>query len=202
MECYVSKKYDRYKDVTNKYIEKGLLAEEDSIDLYSLVKGAYFEKNKEIVENDYFIGTPDLFVGTSIRDAQIIIDLKTNWNIFTFFEVMSKSMDKKYFWQLQAYMDLTGAKLAKLVYCLVDTPLKLIEDEKRKLMYTMAVIDPEHDENYLKACERVQKNGTYSLDIPAEDRYIEFSVPRDQERIDQAHERVKECREFLNAFKK
>lgn len=202
MECYVSKKYDRYKDVTNKYIEKGLLAEEDSIDLYSVVKGAYFEKNKEVVENDYFIGTPDLFVGTSIRDAQIIIDLKTNWNIFTFFEVMSKSMDKKYFWQLQAYMDLTGAKLAKLVYCLVDTPLKLIDDEKSKLKWTMGVIDPEHDENYLKACERVEKNGTYSLDIPAEDRYIEFTVPRDQERIDQAHERVKECREFLNAFKK
>jgi len=200
MECYISKKYDRYRDITNKYIEKGLLAEEDSIDLYSLVKGAYFEKNKETIENDFFVGTPDLFVGTSIREASIIIDLKTSWNIFTFFESMSKPMDKKYYWQLQAYMDLTGAKIAKLVYCLVDTPLKLIMDEKKKLMYSMAVIDPENDENYLKACERVERNGTVSLDIPAEERYIEFTVPRDQERIDEAHEKIKLCREFLNEF--
>ena len=201
MECYVSKKYDRHKDVTNKYIEKGLLAEEDSIDLYSLVKGAYFEKNKETIENDYFVGTPDLFVGRpAIREAQIIIDLKTSWDIFTFFQSMAKPMDKKYYWQLQAYMDLTGAKMAKLVYCLVDTPLKLIEDEKRKLIYTMGVIDPEADEAYIEACKRVEKNGTYSLDIPKEDRYIEFSVPRNDEHIQQAHERVIECREFLNQF--
>lgn len=200
MECYVSKKYDRYKDVTNKYIEKGLLAEEDSIDLYSLVKGSYFEKNKETIENEYFVGTPDLFVGTSIREAQIIIDLKTNWDIFTFFQVMHKSMDKKYYWQLQAYMDLTGAKIGKLVYCLVDTPLKLIEDEKRKLMYNMGVIDAETNEEYQKACERIQKNGIYSLDIPKEERYIEFTIPRDQDRIEEAHERVKVCREFLNEF--
>lgn len=202
MECYVAKKYDRYKDVTNKYIEKGLLAEEDSIDLYSLVKGAYFEKNKEVIENDFFIGTPDLFVGDSITNAQIIIDLKTNWDIFTFFQVIAKSMDKRYFWQLQAYMDLTGAKVGKLVYCLVDTPLKLIEDEKNKLKWTMGVIDPEVNEAYIKACERIQKNGTYSLDIPKEERYIEFTIPRDQERIDEAHERVKLCREFLNRFLK
>lgn len=202
IECYIAKKYDRHKDVTNKYIEKGLLAEEDSIDLYSLVKGAYFEKNKEVIENDYFIGTPDLFVGTSIREAQIIIDLKTNWDIFTFFQVMHKSMDKKYYWQLQAYMDLTGAKVAKLVYCLVDTPLKLMEDEKRKLMWQMGVADPDTDEAYLKACERIEKNGTYSIDIPKEERYIEFTIPRDQERIEEAHERVKLCREFLNGFLK
>jgi len=97
-------------------------------------------------------------------------------------------------------MDLTGAKLAKLVYCLVDTPLKLIEDEKRKLMYTMGVIDPEVNEAYQKSCEKIEKNGTYSIDLQPEERYIEFTVPRDQERIEEAHERVKLCREFLQQF--
>lgn len=202
IECFIEKVFGRTKDVTNKYIEKGLLAEEDSIDLYSLVKGAYFEKNKATISNDFFVGTPDLYVGSSIQEAQIIIDLKTNWDIFTFFSTFHKSVDKKYYWQLQAYMDLTGAKLAKLVYCLVDTPLKLIEDEKRKLMYKMGVIDPEHNQEYLDACARIEKNGTYSLDIPQEKRYIEFTVPREQKHIDQAHERVIECRTFLNELYK
>lgn len=191
MECYVSQKYGRYKDITNKYIEKGIVAEEDSIDLYSVVKKKLFIKNTEVMRNEFFVGTPDLIEGKTV------IDLKTSWDIFTFFGVMAKALDKRYYWQLQAYMDLTGAEQGKLTYCLVDTPLKLIEDAKKKLMWTMAVIDPDTDEAYQKACEQVEKNSIYD-DIPMEDRYIEFTIDRDQDAIDKAHARVIECREFLN----
>ena len=174
-----------------------MLAEEDSIDLYSVVKKHLFVKNTEVLRNEYFIGTPDLFLGPSILQAEIVIDLKTSWDIFTFFETMAKALDKRYYWQLQAYMDLTGAKSARLVYCLVNTPLKLIEDQKKKLMWTMAVIDPDTDEAYQQACEQVEKNSIYD-DIPMEDRYIDNIIDRDQEAIDKAHEKVKECRIFLN----
>jgi len=191
MECYVSQKYGRYKDITNKYIEKGLVAEEDSIDLYSVVKNHLFVKNTEVIRNYFFIGTPDL-----IQD-KTVIDLKTSWDIFTFFGTLARALDKRYFWQLQAYMDLTGCDQAKLCYCLVNTPLKLIEDAKKKLMWTMAVIDPDTDEAYQKACEMVEKNSVYD-DIPMKDRYIEFTIERDQHAIDKAHLRVEECREFLN----
>lgn len=197
LECYVSKKYGRYKDVTNKFIEKGLLAEEDSIDLYTLVKDKLFIKNSEVLENEWFTGTPDLFEGEEILKATVIIDLKTSWDIFTFFSAMHKAVDKKYFWQLQAYMDLTGAKEAKLVYCLVNTPFKLVEDEKKKLLWTMGVIDPEADPAYLEACKRVDKNSNYD-DIPMEDKYIEFTIPRDQAAIDKAHARVEMVRIFMN----
>lgn len=199
LECYVTKKYGRSKDITNKFIEKGLLAEEDSIDLYTLVKDKLFIKNEELLQNDWFIGTPDLFEGETILTASVIIDLKTSWDIFTFFQSMHKAIDKKYFWQLQAYMDLTGAKQARLVYCLVNTPFKLIEDEKKKLLWTMGIIDPETDQAYLDACIRVDKNSNYD-DIPIEEKYIEFIIDRDQEAIDKAHERVKICRDFLNAL--
>jgi len=195
MECYVGKKYGRKKDITNKFIEKGLLAEEDSLDLYTIVKDKLFVKNEETFKNDFFIGTPDLI------DGECIIDIKTSWDIFTFFSVMSKPVNKMYFWQLQAYMDLTGAKSAKLVYCLVNTPFKLVEDQKKKLMWTMGVIDPETDEAYLAACEEVDKNSNYD-DIPNEDKYIEFSFDRDQDVIDKAHERVLICREFLTKLNK
>lgn len=197
LECYITKKYGREKDITNKFIEKGLLAEEDSIDLYTLVKDQLFIKNAETLENEFFIGTPDLFIGESIKTASVIIDLKTSWNIFTFFASMHKAIDKKYFWQLQAYMDLTGAKQARLVYCLVNTPFKLVEDEKKKLMWTMGIIDPDTDQAYIEACAMVDKNSNYD-DIPIEEKYIEFIIDRDQEAIDKAHARIIECRTFLN----
>ncbi len=191
LECYVEKMYGRKKDITNKFIEKGLLCEEDSFDLYSLVKKKLFVKNTETFENDFFIGTPDII------DGNTVIDAKTSWSIFTFFSQIAKPVNKMYFWQLQSYLDLTGKDHAKLVYCLVNTPFKLVEDEKRKLMYTMAVIDPEADPAYLEACKNVDKNSNF-VDIPMENKYIEFSVDRDQKAIDLAHERVKVCREFLN----
>lgn len=197
LECFIEKKYGRTKDVTNKFIEKGLLAEEDSIDLYTLVKDKLFIKNTDQLQNDFFVGTPDLFEGETIQTASVIIDLKTSWNIFTFFQCMHKAIDKKYFWQLQAYMDMTGAKEGRLVYCLVNTPFKLVEDEKKKLTWTMGVIDTEADEAYIEACKRIDLNSNYD-DIPIEEKYVEFIIPRDDEAIEKAHERVKFCRTFLN----
>ncbi len=191
IECYVSKKYGRKKDLTNKFIEKGLLAEEDSFDLYTLVKDKLFIKNEKTFQNDFFTGTPD------IVDGNLVIDIKTSWDIFTFFAVIGKPINKMYYWQLQAYMDLTGTNEAKLVYCLVNTPFKLIEDQKKKLMWTMGVIDHDADDAYLKACEQVDKNSIFD-DIAIESKYIEFSIKRDQFAIDKAHERVKFCRKFLN----
>lgn len=190
-ECFVSHKYGRKKDITNKYIEKGLLAEEDSMDLYTLVKDKLFVKNTDVIENNFFVGTPDIITETEV------IDLKTSWDIFTFHSVMVKPVNKMYYWQLQSYMDLTGKKEAKLVYCLVNTPFKLVEDEKRKLIYTMGIIDPDTDEAYLLAVKNIELNSNFD-DIPMENKYIEFSFERDDNAIELAHERVKICREFLN----
>jgi len=197
LECWVTKTYGRYKDVTNKYLEKGTLAEEDSIDLYSLVKKQYFEKNKETISNEYFIGTPDLYLGKSILEAEVIIDLKTSWDIFTFYANMHKPLNKDYWWQLQAYIDMTGAKTARLVYCLVNTPVHLVEDEKKKLMWRMGVIDPDNNEKYQEACQKIELNSYYD-DIPEDDRYIDFIVDRDDEAIERAHKKVIQAREFLN----
>jgi len=61
----------------------------------------------------------------------------------------------------------------------------------------MGVIDPETDELYQTACNEIEKNSYYD-DIPMEERYIEFTIERDQDAIDKMHERVELCREFLN----
>jgi len=201
LECWVSVRYGRTRSFSNKYLEKGTLAEEDSIDLYSMVKGKYYEKNKEQIENDFFVGMPDLFEGESILKSDLIIDLKTSWDIFTFYEVMLKPINKMYYWQLQAYMDMTGAQTSRLCYCLVNTPFTLVEDEKRKLKWAMQVIDEDINEAYQLGCKEIEKN-SYFDDIPMEQRYIEFTVERNQEDIDRAHEKVIDCRGFLNGINK
>lgn len=198
-ECWVNMRYGRTRNFTTKFMEKGTLAEEDSIDLYSLVKKKFFAKNTEQVQNDFFVGMPDLFEGPSIQKATSIIDIKTSWDIFTFYETMLKPLNKTYFWQLQAYMDLTGASTAKLVYCLVNTPQKLVEDQKRQLAWKMGLIDPDIDPAYIMAAAEIDKNSIFD-DIPQEQRYIEMLVVRDDEAIDRAHKRVKECRGFLNGI--
>lgn len=197
MECYVREKYGRFKDIANKYIEKGLAVEEDSITLYSRVKKKFFKKNAESIENEFLMGTPDLFEGETIQKATKIIDIKSSWSIHTFFQTMGKAINKGYFWQLQGYMDLTGAKVASLVYCLVNTPEAIVQGEKNSLAWKMAVIDRDSDPLYLMACEAIDKE-SYFNDIDINDRWIGFEVQRDQVSIDRAHERVKECREFLN----
>jgi hypothetical protein len=94
-------------------------------------------------------------------------------------------------------MDLTGANVAKLAYCLVNTPVHLVEDAKRKLAWKMGVIDTYNNEEYLTACQKLELNAYYD-DIPEDKRYIGFTVDRNQADIDKAHKRVLEAREFLN----
>lgn len=197
LECWIEATYGRKKDITNKYIEKGTLVEEDAITLYSLVTKTFYKKNKETIENEFLIGTPDLFLGPEIRKATSIKDIKSSWDIFTFHSVMSKPMNKDYDWQLQGYSDLTGANDLGLVYCLVDTPLHLINDAKRKLQWTMGVIDPDVNHEYIEQCEQIEKNMTFG-DIPKEKRYIEFSLKRDNKKIEEAKEKMLACRKFLN----
>jgi hypothetical protein len=103
-----------------------------------------------------------------------------------------------YYWQLQTYMDLTGATSATLAYCLVDTPPQLIEDEKRRLMWKMGVATSENP-LYLEACEELEKAMTFG-DIDMRERLIEFKIDRNEADIIKMHARVEECRKWLNEF--
>jgi hypothetical protein len=196
LECWISEHYKREKDITNKYLEKGTLQEEESITLYSRVTKRFYKKNTETIQNDYFIGTPDLYDGESILKALEVTDLKTSWDIFTFFAVFVKPINPKYEWQVNAYCDLTGAKIGRLAYCLVNTPDHLINDEKRRLAWQMGLIDAEANEEYCKKAAKIDFNNRFD-DIPIQERYIEFSFPRNDDKIEQAHLRVPLWREFL-----
>jgi hypothetical protein len=198
IDVYVSNKYGRRDDIQGKYIEKGLAVEEDSITLYSRIKQSFFKKNDSHISNSWIKGTPDLYEGFSIEQATHIVDIKSSWDIYTFMRVLTKDVNKMYYWQLQGYMDLTGATSATLAYCLVDTPVQLIEDEKRRLMWKMGVATNENP-LYLEACEELEKAMTFG-DIDMRERLIEFKIERNDADILRMHKRVEDCREWLNDF--
>lgn len=203
LECYIREVYGRDKEILNKYIEKGLQVEEDSITLYSRTTKTFFKKNEERLSNDYITGTPDLFTGSSIQEAETIIDIKSSWDIHTFFETISKPLNKNYVAQINGYCALSGAKTGKLVYCLVDTPPILILDEQRRLGWKVGIAteDWQINEVYNQACEYLEKSMTYS-DIDINDRYIENQIPFDKIAFENiVYKRIDLCREFLTNLK-
>lgn len=196
VDVFVSAKYGRNTDIQSKYMTKGLEVEEDSITLYSRTSKTFYKKNEEHLSNEFIKGTPDLFQGPSIENAELIIDIKSSWDIFTFFRANNDTLNKKYYWQLQSYMALTGAQNAKLVYCLVNTPDALLHDEKRKLMWKMNVLS-ENDKLYVEACDEIDRLGIYD-DIPMGERFFEIEVHRNDADIQRLYDRVIVCREWMN----
>lgn len=198
IEIYINHKYKREKDISNKYIEKGLAVEEDAITLYSRIEGKFFKKNDMRLFNDFIQGEPDLFEGPRVTEATHIIDLKSSWDIFTFFVNKTKPVNKDYLYQLNGYMALSGAPTATLAYCLIDTPEPMINDEKRRLFHKMNVLT---DENpvYKEACVLLEASMTFG-DIPMRERIIEFELERNDDLINSVYRRVPLWRKFLNEF--
>ena len=188
-DIWIAETFGREKDIMNKYMKKGLLAEEDSISLLTKVTGRFYVKNEEKYENEYVIGTPD------IVDADSIIDIKTSWDIWTFSKA---EVTKDNYWQLMGYMWLTGRRRSYLNYCLVDAPYELIQDELRKLSWKMMMIDTQ-DPLYMEAEKKIEDNMKFG-DIPAKIRVKTFSVDYLYNDIESLKKRIDVCREYLQTL--
>ena len=193
-EAYINIHYGRSKDIVSKFIQKGNLSEEDSLTILSRVEKKFFTKNEDHFSNDFLKGTPDII---EKNDAGIVIfDTKTSWDIFTYFKAKHSPVDKMYYWQLQSYMDLTGSNIAYLVYCLVNTPEKLIESEKRKFAWNAGIMDSDSEISQ-EALASIEKLCIYD-DIPIQERVHKIMIERNQDDINRLHERVIECRKWMN----
>lgn len=190
IECYVTEVYGREKEVYSKYMEKGLMVEEDSITMYSLFKKEFLRKNEERLYNSFIEGCPD------IRQTKHVIDLKSSWDIFTFFNSKLGKINPDYDWQLTGYIWLDEAETGTLAYCLIDTPETLIQKELNQLMWDMGAATNESPE-FLEAKVKLEHNMRFG-DIPREERVHEKHVRRDESKINQIPDRVKECREWLS----
>ncbi len=116
-EWVISQLYGVEKQIKSKYIDKGVMMEDQAIDFAVKMLNIEFAlKNEQRFEDDYFTGEPDMILEDSI------IDIKNSWDAFSFPYLESEIPNSDYFYQLQVYMHLTGKRKAQLVYVLLDTP--------------------------------------------------------------------------------
>jgi hypothetical protein len=198
IQSYVLSKYGRVREITTKQMVKGTISEDDSILLFSALEGRIYNKNTKRISNDYISGTPDLFDTEDILNCNEIIDIKSCWDIFTFLSNVPDPEKDMYYWQLQGYMALTGAKIGTIAYCLVNTPDSIIEGEKYQLLRRMDVVT-EEDPSYQKEVQLLLAN-RYFDDIDMSERLLTFSIDRNDEDILKIYKKVEKCREFLAEF--
>lgn len=206
--------FKRKSDLKNKYLDKGIQVEEQSLTLYSKVSNFPFYKNEEFFKNDFICGTPDNFKGK-------IRDIKSSWDYttFPFYDTEIKNLD--YIYQLNGYMLLTGLKQAELIYCLVDTPFKIINDELRRADWKFNIMDNDGNiraesiklvteivSNMIYTCKGLElfcsENPAVKLDwftdfreIPENLRVKIFKIEIDENLIKTLYFQIEKAREYL-----
>lgn len=188
LELAVEEKYGIKKEFWSRYTDKGNEVEDLSIALVNeVLEVGFIYKNEETLSNEWIIGTPDI-------NTDYLIDVKSSWDAFTFFEkvIEDEVKNKDYYYQLQGYMWLTGKESALLCYCLVDTPLQIVEDEIRREHWKQNLISESDD---LRAF--VESKHTFSHIAP-EKRVKTHEIKRDNECIEAIKTRIEECMEYFN----
>lgn len=103
-------------------IQKGIIREDDSIELYNSKVGRFHTKNETKFDDKDLPDTLNILHGTpDILTANWVIDIKTCKNSDTFDRVNEKKAYRRYWWQLVAYSYLTGRKKTALVFTDLDT---------------------------------------------------------------------------------
>jgi hypothetical protein len=219
VDVYVSKTYNRFNEISAKQLSKGNHTEEDSITTVSRVTGIFFKKNEDHLSNDYIKGTPDLFTGEKIYNAETIRDTKSSWDMYSFFRAKAKKIDPMYYWQGTGYMWLTGAKSCTIDYCLNNTPFDLVMGELRKESYkypdgdTPAWVELQilanHTYDLKTFHEYIDRRGIIPNDeyanavvkgfveVPLKERHFSFEFPRSNVEIERLKHKIIECRKYM-----
>lgn len=123
---------------SNKFFEKGNLAEEEGITMLSKRLGEPLFKNKERRSNEWITGELDVI-------TDIVYDNKASWDAVSHFKKMMEQTPKSYYWQMQGYMWLWDKQGAKLCHTLINTPEHIVEGEIRKARYANPELTEEQE---------------------------------------------------------
>lgn len=129
--------YGYRSEINSKYIQKGLMQEQDSIDLLNTVRFEAYIKNSVRMIDDHMTGEADI-----VTD-DLIIDVKTSWSLDTFPALAEEGYESKYEWQLRAYMMLYDRPKAELIYCMVTTSNELLNEWENLAIHRVDHIAPE-----------------------------------------------------------
>jgi hypothetical protein len=198
-EKFIEDQFGVKKTFWSKETNKGLECEEESINFYVKEFDLFgAKKNETRFKNDNFIGTPDLIFNG------VVYDIKTSWSLFTFpmFEDPNVIPTKDYMFQLQAYLDLTGLKSAKLVYVLTNATEEMIKDELYRRCLRAKIFDKDPEiaaqlEDQLE--QEVRKEMTFDHVHPAL-RVKTFNIEYDPAVIEAIKERIKLCEQYYNSL--
>jgi hypothetical protein len=178
------------KEFSSRYTDKGLEMEDEAIQFASeQFDWEFVVKNTERFTNDYITGEPD------INTDSLLADIKCSWSLDTYPMFEAEMKNKDYYWQLQGYMWLTGKTEAELVYCLMNTPLQIVEDEVRRAHWKAGLIDEDIDLRH-----EVQTKHNYD-NIPSKLRVKRYIVERDEKAIEKIIEKVEIAREYYKMLK-
>lgn len=150
----IEQRYNTPITFSNKYVQKGIECEQESIDLFNLVFFKNLIKNTQRINNDYITGECDLI------DGDTVIDIKTSYDIKTF--AMQKINPTSYEWQLRGYMWLYDKQHAHTVHCLVNTPKHLCKYD-----------DGVHEFDHIPIQDRLIVGNKVSRDAQKEQMLIE-----------------------------
>jgi hypothetical protein len=186
-EIVLKEKYGIRKEFSSRYTDKGNEVEEESIALVNdVLNFKFIYKNDEHFNNDWITGTPD------VNTDEVLIDVKSSWDASTFPFFETELPNKDYYYQLQGYMWLTGKMESVLAYCLIDTPLEMIEDEVRRAHWKLHLIEESKELR-----EEIESKHKFSH-IPKNRRVKYWFVKKDEQVIEQIKERIELCREYYN----
>lgn len=146
IKIYNEVKYGRKKDLVTKQMEKGTICEPEGIAMFGEVEGKEFHKNIFRLENEWFCGHPDIYVGENIIETEECHEIKCSWELDSFMPKLFEEVDKGYEAQLNVYFDLLGeqCRTGSITYCLVSAPENMVLDEQRRLLYTMDVVSEDN----------------------------------------------------------
>jgi len=179
-----------YKEFSSRYTDKGLEMEDEAIQFASeVLNWDFVVKNETRFNNDWITGEPD------INTDSLLADIKCSWNGSTFPLFDETLKNKDYYYQLQGYMQLTGHDTSELVYCLMNTPLLIVEDEIRRQHWKLNLIEED-----LEVRDAVQKMHNFDH-IPDELRVKRFIVQKDEAAQEKIKERVEVAREYYQQLK-
>lgn len=154
--------------IKSKYLDKGIICEDEAIRLYNEVHFTDLVKNTERRNNGLISGECDLYIPKKRG-----IDIKCSWSLDTFPVLTEDCHDKDYEWQCRGYMMLFDVPVWDVAYCLVSTPDELIWEGEEDLHY-VDHIDPQmritciRYERDLKLEDKIKEKATAAITYIAE----------------------------------
>ena len=204
-----------WEDLNNKFLTKGLMNEEDGLELVSDYLDDFILKNQE--RKNVIIGQlegTDIEVGITgeadgfceVDGKKVVIDIKSSWNPKTF---LNAKLSTIYEYQLRIYMFLYDVDEAWLCYCLTDTPQDLIDAEKKKTFYkyfSSSMTNEEVQEledKLIPMYEQIERNMKYSTN-PAykkEEMVKIYKISRDKEIEEKMLDKLGPAIEYYQSIK-